>query len=513
MKASDFKFLSSGLALLLLAAFCFTITSCGGDEEPGGGGGGGLEGPVASFSFEPDASDWKVVNFTNRSQNASSYSWSFGDGGTSTEENPSYAYSEGGTYEVILTASDGTDSRPSAPQTVTITDPDAALNALTGQTSKTWKLFRESTCMSLGSNDESIGSIWSGLTNDGSRPCLYTQEHTFHADGRYEFSDGGMFWAEYGIFNNVAGCDQNTTDEQCFEATAANMINECGDDVSAWLSGDHQFTYDPSRSELTLNGMGAWIGIPKLGSNGYTTTPVSSVTPTSVTIENRDGYDVMKVIFDYGDNYWEIFYASYSDASLEPELETDALPPPPFGEDYPDFSPSELSRTFASADAGDWVLLDTIPSGSGIVFGVDNPDGSGTKVGQFDRWELEYQELQMQTAPDKQDINFENLTTISLDVYFPSTNDYSGMLTKGVVLGFGDRGATMNWWERLVQYEQPDGLAEDEWHTLTFNLDSPNTGESPYTRDDLDMVYIGIGGVGQGHFVPGTFYIRNLVIN
>lgn len=43
------------------------------------------------------------VSFTNVSNNATSYSWTFGDGGTSTLQNPSHTYNNPGTYTVSLT--------------------------------------------------------------------------------------------------------------------------------------------------------------------------------------------------------------------------------------------------------------------------------------------------------------------------------------------------------------------------------------------------------------------------
>jgi len=54
-----------------------------------------------------------TVDFTDLSTgNPTSWSWDFGDGGASTEENPSHIYTDPGTYTVILTASNscGSDS-------------------------------------------------------------------------------------------------------------------------------------------------------------------------------------------------------------------------------------------------------------------------------------------------------------------------------------------------------------------------------------------------------------------
>lgn len=62
--------------------------------------------PVAGFTFEGNQG---TVVFTNTSNNATSYIWGFGDGGTSTEENPTHIYASGGNYKVTLTAINGTD--------------------------------------------------------------------------------------------------------------------------------------------------------------------------------------------------------------------------------------------------------------------------------------------------------------------------------------------------------------------------------------------------------------------
>jgi len=46
-----------------------------------------------------------TVQFTDLSSNApTSWSWSFGDGGTSTAQNPSHQFASAGTYSVSLTA-------------------------------------------------------------------------------------------------------------------------------------------------------------------------------------------------------------------------------------------------------------------------------------------------------------------------------------------------------------------------------------------------------------------------
>lgn len=70
--------------------------------------------PVAAFSGTPTSGNIPLtVVFTDAStNNPTSWSWDFGDGGTSTAQNPSHTYTVAGTYTVTLTATNayGSDS-------------------------------------------------------------------------------------------------------------------------------------------------------------------------------------------------------------------------------------------------------------------------------------------------------------------------------------------------------------------------------------------------------------------
>jgi PKD repeat protein len=493
MKTNTLKMFKRAIALFAAVPILF-LSSC--EDEP-------VPDPIASFQYEISDANFLEVVFTNYSQDADSYSWDFGDGESSTEENPTHAFSEAGNYTVILTATNADDVSATFQESIEIVDPNEAIKLLTGEVSKTWKLYREGVSMSFGPNSDNPAGNWAGLENDGSRPCLYNQEFTFYLDGTYEFEDNGMFWGEYGVFN------ETDRFEVCFEAIAANMINQDGVDVSAWLSGTHTFEYNPSAGTVTLTGEGAWIGIPKLGTDAETTVPVSSVT-FNVDITQETGYDLMTVTFDWGDGtaggagLWTIVYVSYSDPSLEPDLVTEAEP---FGEDLADIIPSEIKVTFASRDAADLVTIDTVNSGSSVVFGVDDPlDGAAAKVGQFIRTAgVQYQELQFRAAPEPKDIQFDNFTTAKIDVYVPASTVFAeGGLQRYFVFGFADISQTDGWWNSPTQFETADDdVVLGAWTTYTFDLTDVKA------RADLDMIFLGMGG--GGHSEGGTFYVRNLI--
>jgi serine protease len=86
-----------------------------------GGTGGGGSTPVANFT---DTVSGLTVNFTDASTDTggtiSSYSWTFGDGGTSTAANPSHTYAAAGTYNVTETVKDNTGATNSKTASVTV---------------------------------------------------------------------------------------------------------------------------------------------------------------------------------------------------------------------------------------------------------------------------------------------------------------------------------------------------------------------------------------------------------
>lgn len=83
-------------------------------------------GPVADFSGTPlTGAAPLTVTFTDLTTNApTSWSWNFGDGGTSTLQNPSHAYTTAGSYAVTLTASNTCGPNTATkPNYITVTAP------------------------------------------------------------------------------------------------------------------------------------------------------------------------------------------------------------------------------------------------------------------------------------------------------------------------------------------------------------------------------------------------------
>ena len=67
-----------------------------------------VTGPEAQFNNTFSCANKLAQTFNNTSLRATSYSWDFGDNTTSTQANPTHTYASYGTFNVTLTASDGT---------------------------------------------------------------------------------------------------------------------------------------------------------------------------------------------------------------------------------------------------------------------------------------------------------------------------------------------------------------------------------------------------------------------
>ncbi|KAA3637194.1 MAG: PKD domain-containing protein, partial [Calditrichaeota bacterium] len=126
--------------------------------------------PTAGFVGSPTSGDYPLmVNFTDQSSGASSYSWDFGDGGTSTQANPSYTYTAAGTYTVTQTVTNACGSDfLTRTDYITVTTPPPPTST---------KAYAQSESVALGTTS---GSYLNTYTSDNSYETLTEAESTSH---------------------------------------------------------------------------------------------------------------------------------------------------------------------------------------------------------------------------------------------------------------------------------------------------------------------------------------------
>ncbi len=151
--------------------------------------GGGSTPPVADFSGAPTSGIVPLtVAFSDDSQNSpSTWSWSFGDGGSSGAQNPSYTYTTAGTYNVSLTVtnSDGTDTLTRS--NFVVVNPDApeppVADFVGTPTSGTAPLV-----VSFVDQSTNNPTSWSWNFGDGNTSSAQNPGHTYTGEGSYTVS-------------------------------------------------------------------------------------------------------------------------------------------------------------------------------------------------------------------------------------------------------------------------------------------------------------------------------------
>jgi len=128
--------------------------------------------PVASFDFTGDPE----VSFTDLSTNSpTSWSWDFGDGGSSTIQHPDHTYALNGTYEVCLTATNDVGSDEFCDNVLidSYLAPSAAF------------VFSGDPDVSFTDISSNLPTSWSWNFGDGGTSILQHPDHTYAENGTY----------------------------------------------------------------------------------------------------------------------------------------------------------------------------------------------------------------------------------------------------------------------------------------------------------------------------------------
>ena len=151
------------------------------------GSGSGSEGPSASFDAAPTSGSAPlVVQFTDTSTGTiDTYAWDFGDGATSSAQDPAHTYTDPGTYTVSLTVSgtDGSDVFQLEDGIVVQAGGGVTAGFGANPTSGTAPLVVQFTDTSTGPVD-----TWSWDFGDGTGSSAPNPAHTYTTEGTYSVS-------------------------------------------------------------------------------------------------------------------------------------------------------------------------------------------------------------------------------------------------------------------------------------------------------------------------------------
>jgi hypothetical protein len=258
---------------------------------------------AASFTIEPTIHPNKFLLKTTAQ--GFLFSWDLGDGTKAQGPEVEAHLPFKGEYIITHTVfSKGGHSKSNQNISVTEDDPDLCINEmamLTGCDSKTWVLAPEAGALYIGP-DLNVSWWGNSLSDVVKRVCHFNDEYTFSVDRKFEHDNKGDFWAdtEGGV---IIPTDLGLDAETCH--------NVWPEKYSAWGSKDHTFSL--SDGKLTINGLGAWMGLYKTGTGGVVTEPQQSTTYNIIEMTDTR----MVLLLDYGWGVWRFTFVDKSTLTCE----------------------------------------------------------------------------------------------------------------------------------------------------------------------------------------------------
>jgi subtilisin family serine protease len=159
----------------------------------GGGGPPPNQAPTAAFTFSCTYLDCTFTDGSTDSDGSiASRSWTFGDGGASTETNPSHSFASAGSYTVELTVTDNDGATNSTSQSVTVSAPPGPPPGPPPPDNQAPVANFTYSCTDLvctftDASSDSDGNVasWSWNFGDGTSSTASSPSHTFAAAGTY----------------------------------------------------------------------------------------------------------------------------------------------------------------------------------------------------------------------------------------------------------------------------------------------------------------------------------------
>lgn len=247
-------------SLLLLSLIMF---NCDEDENPT---------PLADFQFLVEGA---LVTFNGTVENTTSITWDFGDGGTSNEEDPVYAYAAAGTYSVSMIATSSTGSFTELKEVTILPSFEILLTGGPARPEgKSWKLKAAYTSGIEGASmvENSLSIFQPSIDNLLDAVGLgasYNDTFTFVYDGQYKINnaDGNSLMAiVYASFERYDDIREASWDPNL--VPLANVLYTPGTNLT-WSISDEDFTVTNTDPTTGAPGQATFINKRRLITSDY----------------------------------------------------------------------------------------------------------------------------------------------------------------------------------------------------------------------------------------------------
>jgi hypothetical protein len=164
---------------------------------------------------------------------------------------------------------------------------------MNAQIEGTWKLANQAGALGVGPGLGDI-SWWSNSIGDlTARACLFDDSVTFNANGSFMTYQNNSTWIEQWQL----GLPPNPALDACGTPVAPHN----GSNPATWA-------YNSASSELTLNGVGAFIGLAKAINGAEINNPANAPASVTYLITFLNGGNTMVADISIGGGYWRFVY-------------------------------------------------------------------------------------------------------------------------------------------------------------------------------------------------------------
>jgi hypothetical protein len=163
----------------------------------------------------------------------------------------------------------------------------APILSFSAQIEGTWKLAPQAAALGVGPSGPGDMSWWANGAGDvTTRACLFDDSIKFEANGNMTHYMDGSTWLE----------------------TWQGSPEGCGTPVAPHVGGAATYAYNAAAGTLTVNGLGAHIGLAKVNNAGEISNgaPVASTITYNVALSN--GGNTMTADINFGPGWWRFVY-------------------------------------------------------------------------------------------------------------------------------------------------------------------------------------------------------------
>ncbi len=163
----------------------------------------------------------------------------------------------------------------------------APILSLSAQVEGTWKLAPQAAALGVGPSGPGDMSWWANGAGDvTTRACLFDDSIKFEANGTMTHYMDGSTWLE-----GWQGAPEG-----------------CGSPIAPHVGGAATYAYDATAGTLTVNGLGAHIGLAKVINGAEINSPSLAASSVTYNVAISNGGNTMTADINFGPGWWRFVY-------------------------------------------------------------------------------------------------------------------------------------------------------------------------------------------------------------